>query len=301
MNYSSKLAVITMILLIGFASNSASAQAKNAATPSTEKAALPSQATVEGFLKQMFGWNQELTWKIADIKPAEAQGFSEVTAIFNTPQGQQVFRIFVTPDQKFAFTGDMVPFGADPFATARADLKAANGPSHGPADPAVTIVEFGDLECPACKAAQPNVTKLMEEEPKARLIFQNFPLETIHKWAMLGATYVDCVGRENNDALWKFVSIVYEHQGEITAENADAKLKEYAKAAGVNPDTVSACAAKPETEKRVRESMALGEKLGVTSTPTFFINGRKVVGFGNNTPYDVVKAIVDFNVNSAGK
>ena len=301
MNYSSKLAVIAMILLIGFASNSASAQAKNAATPSTEKAALPSQATVEGFLKQMFGWNQELTWKIADIKPAEAQGFSEVTAIFNTPQGQQVFRIFVTPDQKFAFTGDMVPFGADPFATARADLKAANGPSHGPADPAVTIVEFGDLECPACKAAQPNVTKLMEEEPKARLIFQNFPLETIHKWAMLGATYVDCVGRENNDALWKFVSIVYEHQGEITAENADAKLKEYAKAAGVNPDTVSACAAKPETEKRVRESMALGEKLGVTSTPTFFINGRKVVGFGNNTPYDVVKAIVDFNVNSAGK
>ena len=301
MNYSSKLAVITTILLIGFASNSASAQAKNAATPSTEKAAQPSQATVEGFLKQMFGWNQELTWKIADIKPAEAQGFSEVTAIFNTPQGQQVFRIFVTPDQKFAFTGDMVPFGADPFATARADLKAANGPSHGPADPAVTIVEFGDLECPACKAAQPNVTKLMEEEPKARLIFQNFPLETIHKWAMLGATYVDCVGRENNDALWKFVSIVYEHQGEITAENADAKLKEYAKAAGVNPDTVSACAAKAETEKRVRESMALGEKLGVTSTPTFFINGRKVVGFGNNTPYDVVKAIVDFNVNSAGK
>lgn len=301
MNYSSKLAVITMILLIGFASNSASAQAKNAATPSTEKAALPSQATVEGFLKQMFGWNQELTWKIADIKPAEAQGFSEVTAIFNTPQGQQVFRIFVTPDQKFAFTGDMVPFGADPFATARADLKAANGPSHGPADPAVTIVEFGDLECPACKAAQPNVTKLMEEEPKARLIFQNFPLETIHKWAMLGATYVDCVGRENNDALWKFISTVYEHQGEITAENVDAKLKEYAKAVGVNPDTVSACAAKPETEKRVRESMALGEKLGVTSTPTFFINGRKVVGFGNNTPYDVVKAIVDFNVNSAGK
>ena len=301
MNYSSKLAVITMVLLIGFASNSASAQAKNAATPSTEKAALPSQATVEGFLKQMFGWNQELTWKIADIKPAEAQGFSEVTALFNTPQGQQVFRIYVTPDQKFALTGDMVPFGADPFATARADLKAANGPSHGNADPVVTIVEFGDLECPACKAAQPNVGKLMEEEPKARLIFQNFPLETIHKWAMLGATYVDCVGRENNDALWKFISIVYEHQGEITAENADAKLKEYAKAAGVNPDTVSACAAKPETEKRVRESMALGERLGVTSTPTFFINGRKVVGFGNNTPYDVVKAIVDFNVNSAGK
>ena len=304
MRYSFELIAISLVtvLSIGFGSSAALAQVRTPATPSAAKAAaLPSEATVEGFLKQMFGWNQELTWKIAEIKPAEAQGFSEVTAMFNTPQGQQVFRIYVTPDQKFALTGDMVPFGENPFAAARADLKAANGPSHGPADAAVTIVEFGDLECPACKTAQPNVTKLMEEEPKARLVFQNFPLETIHKWAMLGAKYVDCVGRENNDALWKFISTVYEHQGEITPESAEAKLKEYAKEAGANPDTVANCAAKPETEKNVRESIALGEKLGVNSTPTFFINGRKVVGFGNNTPYDVVKAIVEFNVNSAGK
>jgi len=302
MRYSCKQPVLTAVIaFVALYPNLAFAQAKPAATPPTAKAALPSEATVEGFLKQMFGWNQELTWKIAEIKPAEAEGFSEVTAIFNTTQGQQIFRIYVTPDQKFALTGDLVPFGADPFAAARADLKAANGPSHGPADAAVTIVEFGDLECPACKAAQPNVTKLLEDEPKARLIFQNFPLETIHKWAMLGAKYLDCVGRENNDALWKFISTVYEHQGEITPENAEAKLKEYAKEAGANPDTVAACAATPETQKRVRESMALGEKLGITSTPTFFINGRKVIGFGNNTPYDVVKAFVEFYANRAAK
>ena len=262
---------------------------------------LPSEATVQGFLKQMFGWNQELTWKIADIKPAEDRGFTEVTAIFNTPQGQQVFRIYVTPDQKFAVTGDMVPFGVEPFSAARADLKAANGPSHGPADAPVTIVEFGDLECPACKAAQPNVTKLMEEEPKARLIFQNFPLETIHKWAMLGAKYVECVDSVDHDAVWKFVSTVYEHQAEVTPENADTMLKGYAKEVGANPDSVSACTTKPETEKKIRESIALGDKLGVTSTPTFFINGRKVIGFGNNTPYEVVKAIVEFNLSSPSK
>ena len=137
------------------------ASAGSAATASTATA-LPSEATVDAFLKQMFGWNQDLTWKIASIKPAEAQGFTEVTAIFNTPQGQQVFRVFVTPDQKFALTGDMVPFGAEPFAAARAILKSASGPTHGTADAAVTIVEFGDLECPACKAAQPQLAKLMQ-------------------------------------------------------------------------------------------------------------------------------------------
>ena len=260
---------------------------------------LPTEATINSFLKQMFGWNQDLTWKIAEIKPAEAQGFAEVTAVFNTPQGQQVFRLYVTPDQKFALTGDIVPFGSDPFAPARADLTAANGPSHGPSDASVTIVEFGDLECPACKAAQPNLAKLMDEEPKMKLVFQNFPLESLHKWAFLGAKYVDCVSQQGSDVAFKFIATVYEHQGEITADTADAMLKGFAKEAGANPDTVVACIAKPETEARVRKSMALGEKLGVNSTPTFFINGRKVIGFGNSTPYEVVKAIVEFNQGAA--
>lgn len=290
------LASVGLLILPGFAQTTKATPAN--AVPNS---ALPSEATVNSFLKQMFGWNQDLTWKVAEIKPAEAQGFAEVTAVFNTPQGQQIFRVYVTPDQKFALTGDIVPFGADPFAAATADLKAANGPVHGSADAAVTIVEFGDLECPACKAAQPNLNKLMQEEPKAKLVFQNFPLETIHKWALLGAKYVDCVGRENNDAVWKFISTVYDHQGEITPETAEVALKGYAKDAGADPATVSACVAKPETEKRVRESMALGLKLGVSSTPTFFINGRKVVGFGNNTPYEVVKAMVDFGLNTPAK
>ncbi len=294
------LAGFSLSMLCGFAQTE-KATSSGAAVATSSATNLPSDATVDAFLQHMFGWNQNLTWKVAEIKPAEAPGLSEITAVFNTPQGQQIFRIFVTADQKFALTGDLVPFGADPFAASKSGLKEANGPVHGPADAAVTIVEFGDLECPACKAAQPNITKLMQEEPKARLIFQNYPLESIHKWSMLGAKFVNCIGRENNDAVWKFISTVYEHQGEINAENAETMLKGYAKDAGADPAAVSACVAKPETEKRVRESLALGTKVGVTSTPTFFINGRKVVGFGNNTPYEVVKAMVDYNVNGAAK
>jgi protein-disulfide isomerase len=307
MNYRRNVAISKCVICAVFCSFAPFTLAQTTATSPSSTAttasniALPSESTVDAFLKQMFGWNQELTWKVADIKTAEAAGFAEVTAVFNTPQGQQIFRLYVTPDQKFALTGDLVPFGADPFAAARAELKAANGPVHGAADATVTIVEFGDLECPACKAAQPNITKLLQEEPKARLIFQNFPLEAVHKWALLGSKYVDCLEREHNDAVWKFISTVYEHQGEITPETAETVLKGYVKDAGADPTAISACAAKPETEKRVRESLALGAKLGVTSTPTFFINGRKVVGFGNNTPYEVVKSMVDFNLNNSAK
>jgi protein-disulfide isomerase len=272
-----------------------------AGASTNSQASLPSEATVNAFLKHMFGWNQDLTWKVVEVKPAEAAGLSEATVIFNTPQGQQATRLYVTADQKYAFTGELVPFGSDPFAEAREQLKNAKGPSEGPKDAVITIVEFGDLQCPACKAAQPNITKLMQEEPKARLVFQNFPLEGIHKWALPGAKYVECLGRANNDAVWKFIAAVYDHQAEVNEQNVDQMLKGYVKEAGGDPDAIAACAAKPETAKRVEDSVALGEKLNLTSTPTFFINGRRVLGFSSNIPYDVVKSMADFEIANAGK
>jgi protein-disulfide isomerase len=78
-------------------------------------------------------------------------------------------------------------------------------------------------------------------------------------------------------------------------------LNVYVKEAGGDPTAVAACVAKPETEKHVRQSMALGEKLGINSTPTFFIDGRKLNGFGSNVPYDVVKQMTDYYVSTAGK
>ncbi len=193
-------------------------------TTNTNSGSLPSEATVNAFLKKMFGWNQQLSWKVAEIKPSDAPGISQATVVFSAPQGQQVTRLYITPDQKYAFTGELVPFGADPFATTREELKAANGPVHGPKDAAVTIVEFGDLQCPACKAAQPNITKLLQEEPKAKLVFQNYPLEALHKWAMTGAKYLDCLARENNDATWKFIATVYDHQSEVNEQNVEPML-----------------------------------------------------------------------------
>jgi len=297
---------LTLTLVLGSLASvaqTATAAPAKAASSSTvaTMTAVPSEAVFNQFLKKMFGWDSDLTWKVIQIKPSEAEGISEAIVAFSTPKGQQAQKIYVTADQKHAFTGDLIPFGADPFAPARQELKNANGPSHGAKDAPLTIVEFGDLECPACKAAQPNINKLMEEEPKARLIFQNFPLETIHKWAMSGAKYVDCLGRQNNDAVWKFIGLVYDHQVEINEQNVDQMLKGYVKEAGGDPDAVAACAAKPETENRIRASMALGEKLGVNSTPTFFINGRRLAGFGNSVPYDVVKQMTDYYVSEAAK
>ena len=255
---------------------------------------LPTEATVMGFLKRMFGYDPNLAFRVAEIKESETPGIAETTAVVNTPQGQQVVKFYIAPDQKHAIMGDMIPFGLDPFEADRATLeKSAFGPTKGPKDAAVTIVEFGDLQCPACGKAQPTIEKLMSEVPNTKLVFQNFPLEQLHPWALPAAKIVDCLGRANNEQALTFITAVYSHQGEITEANATEKLNGYVKMAGAEPTATSACAAKPDTAARVMKSEALGKELNVTGTPTLFINGRKMGNVGG-TPYDVLKAIVEF-------
>ncbi len=259
---------------------------------------LPSEAVVDSFLHQQFGYQADITWKIASIKPSPIEGLAEVNVVLANGQGQQVSRFYVGPDGQHAIVGDIIPFGAKPFEPAQKALeKGVTGPSKGPKDAPVMIVEFGDLQCPACKAAQPTIEALVAAEPTARFVFQNFPLE-IHNWAAKGAAYSDCVGRASTDAFWKFISKTYETQSDITAENADEKLTALADGAGVKGSDIAACAAKPETKARVNASIALGKSVDVGGTPTLYINGRKI-GSLDPRMSDVYKSLVAFAAKEA--
>jgi len=288
-----------IILLAG----SLAAAQNTPAAPSTAKPAaklgthatpdLPSEATVDSFLHQQFGYQADLTWKISSIRPSIVEGLAEVSVVVASPQGQQLSKFYVAPDGEHALVGEIIPFGAHPFDPAKKRLeKGITGPERGPKDAPVTIVEFGDLQCPACKAAQPTIEALVAAEPTARFVFQNFPLE-MHNWAAKGAAYSDCVGRASTDAFWKFVSKTYETQSDITAENADEKLTAIADGAGVKGSDIAACAAKPETKAHVDASIALGKSVDVTGTPTLFINGRKVGSFDARMT-DIYKTLVEF-------
>jgi protein-disulfide isomerase len=289
----------TAVLSLGQATTAKSTT--SAPKPGTHATAdLPSDAVVDSFLQQQFGYQTDITWKILSIKPSLIEGLSEVNVVLANGQGQQLSKFYVGPDGQHAVVGEIIPFGARPFDPAKKALdKGVTGPSKGPKDAPVMIVEFGDLQCPACKAAQPTIEKLVADEPNARFVFQNFPLE-MHNWAAKGAAYADCVGRASTDAFWKFVSKTYETQSDITAENADEKLSALADAAGVKGSDIAACAATPATKARVDASIALGKSVDVTGTPTLFINGRKVGSFDTRMS-DVYKNLVDFATKESAK
>jgi protein-disulfide isomerase len=267
---------------------------KRAAPPEpTFSARLPTEETVNAFMQQMFGHDPSVSWKVLEIKPAEAEGLVEITVALSNPQGKQNQRLYVTPDGRHAVVGDIIPFGAHPFDDAREKLqKGITGPALGPANAPVIMVEFSDLQCPYCKQAQPTIDKLLSEEKNARLVFQSFPLPS-HTWAAKGADYADCVGKTSSESFWKFIHGVYDGQADITPENADEKLTAMADQAGVKGSEIAKCSASAEATGRVQHSIALGGSVDVTSTPTLFINGRKINNV-NGVPFEVLKSLVEF-------
>ena len=286
--------IFILLLTCGLAAGQSTANAKPADKSAAMPAAiLPTEATVDSFMQQTFGYEANVSWKVSSIKPAPVPGLAQVDIILASPQGQQVSRFYVTADGEHAVVGDIIPFGAKPFDPVRKTLeKGITGPSRGPKNASVTIVEFGDLQCPACKAAQPTIEALVAAEPNARFVFQNFPLE-MHNWAAKGAAYADCVGVASNEAFWKFIAKTYETQADITAENADEKLTALADAAGVKGADIAGCATTPVTKAHVDASLALGKSVNVTGTPTLFINGR-TIGNVSQVPADALKGLVEF-------
>ncbi len=268
----------------------------------------PSDAAINAFLKQMIGSNPGITWTIAGVKPNAVANLTEVAVAVTTAQGRGGVAFLVTPDQKYAIRGDMAPFAVDPFAADRAKLqKGINGPARGPANAPLMIVEFADLQGPACKAANPEIQRLVADEPNARFVFQQYPLTQIHKWAFKAAEFGDCVYRENPAAFWKFVDQVYGAQEKITEATAGnetevekkaiPKLTELAGAAGVDGKKAAACASQSATAEHVNRSVALGKELGITGTPTLFVGGRRIGNLGQ-MPYDQLKKLADYMAKS---
>jgi protein-disulfide isomerase len=273
--------------------------ASSAASSSARSANLPSEETVNSFMREMMGFDPNVTWKVDSIQPAENTGLTEVTVLVSNGQGSAVNKFYVTADGKHAITGEIIPFGEHPFdATSETLAKGANGVSRGPANAPVTIVEFSDLQCPHCKTAQPVLEKLLSEDTNVRVVYQNFPLP-MHDWARLAAGYADCIGRKSKSEsqseghFWKFIGSVYDAQNDITASNAQEKLTGLADQAGEKGTDIAACAAATETLGRVQRSISLGTAVGVNSTPTVFINGRKITSLAS-IPYESLKQLVDF-------
>ena len=239
------------------------------------------KATLENYVRHVDLFRGDVTFKIDDPKPSKyLPGFSEVLVrlLFNGAEKDELY--YVSSDGQTIVKGDVYDLNKRPFQANLDKLTLADQPSFGPADAPVTIVEFGDFECPDCKMEAPVLRHDMAEAlgGKVRVVFKNFPLESAHPWARAAAIAGRCVYQQNQPAFWKFYDWIYDNQEQISADDLNAKVLAWATGNGVDAVKLGRCIDTKASEPEVDRSIAEGRALGVAGTPTLFINGRKIGG-----------------------
>ena len=143
----------------------------------------------------------------------------------------------------------------------------------GPDEAPVTLVEYGDYECPYCGMAYPIVKEIQRKfGDQLRFVFRNFPLKEAHPHALHAAEAAESAGAQGK--FWEMHDAIFEHQHALE----DKHLVAYAEAIGIDPDRVADDLSNGTYVKRVREDFRSGVRSGVNGTPTFFIEGVRYDG-----------------------
>jgi protein-disulfide isomerase len=273
-----------MILVAAFAALPCMAQSPptSESAPAASSVSTPERAqmlkSAETFIRNLFAWGSDYKIKLGPLAQSPSPDFYllplEVTRNGQKDNGA----VYISKDGKTLIQGEMFDTAIDPYAGNRAKIHTEGSPSKGPANAAVTVVEFADFECPHCRELYQVLGTIEQRYPQVRVVYKDFPLVQVHEWAETAAIGARCAYMQSPGAFWKVHDAIFDNQDLISAENVWEKLNEFAAKAGLTVDTFKACMASPEAKQAVDANAVEGVALGVNSTPTVYVNGRPSVG-----------------------
>ncbi len=209
--------------------------------------------------------------------------------LFQSTGSSRTFHLelFISPDFRF-LSRDLMDSLVDPVEEQRkkdeelfAGLTHGEFPALGPKDAPVTLTVFSDFQCPYCA----QLAKGLESEimpaagGKARIVFRHFPL-AMHPWARPAAEAAACTWQEGEEYFWRVHGFVFQHQRELTPGNVQRRIgEEAAGVSGFDPKKFGSCLDDRKMAAAVERDIAFGREIGVTGTPTLFINAQRVVGY----------------------
>jgi len=262
----------------------ACAQQPKAATGNSE-AGTPTQAqkNIEAYLRNLYAFGPDVKVIVGPLRDSAVEGILETNIDVTIGENKENAKFYVSKDGRFLFRGELSDMMKDPLAENLAQIRITDAPALGDPKAPVTIVEYSDFECPICRSLHDTLRNILPNYPgKVRVIFKDFPLDQIHPWARTAAVAGRCAYQQKPEAFWKLYDLIYDNQEIISAANAWGKMVDYGSQSGLDADAFKSCMASPEAGATVNASHANGEKLEVTSTPTVFVNGRRMVGADAN-------------------
>lgn len=168
----------------------------------------------------------------------------------------------------------------------------SSDPARGPEKAPVTIVEFSDFQCPFCKRYVDETLPLILATygDRVRYVFRDFPVAELHPQAQKAAEAAQCAAEQGK--FWEYHDRLFQNQGALDLPALEAS----AKALGLNEAAFASCLEGGKYAQAVQKDFADGRSYGVTGSPTFFINGRKLVGA---QPYPTFQKLIDDSLATA--
>ena len=266
-----------------------------AQTPAEPARSALDPATFEAYVRHLFVWGNQIKVTVGEPQPSALPGFKEYLVTASQGPAAQKERFLVSEDGRHILRGSVFDVNKNPFAPELAKLKTDFQPSMGTPGASVVIVVFSDFQCGFCKEeAKMLRTNLLSAYPKdVRLYFKDFPLAQIHPWARAAAIAGRCVFAQDPAAFWDYHDWVFEHQQEITPENLKDKVLGFAGAKQIDTLQLQRCIDNQSTAPEVDKSLAEGRELNVNSTPTMFVNGRRLVG---QISWPQLRQVIDYEI-----
>jgi protein-disulfide isomerase len=225
------------------------------------------------------------------VPERDAAGLKGVAVAVETGFGPMRVPGYVTPDGSRFFNGMLWDFQGDPREERKRRIDLSAQRFEGKPDGAITIVEYADMECGYCRFRGTQMDALLEANPglSYKRHYKFFPLWFSHVWSMKAASAADCIFRFAKGQMFAFKKQVYAQQPIITVASIDELAITFAEAAGIPRADFLACYLRDESLADVRKDLDEGQRLGVKSTPTYYIDGTEITWIEDKVMEDFLR------------
>jgi protein-disulfide isomerase len=228
-------------------------------------------------LNASMGIKVEVEWDVGPRRPGALIPFY---LMVDSGYGTYQRRAAVTADGKYLVMASEMPLNEDPVAYRRrllADIDLVVWDTAAGDKSKLEIVEFSDLECPACKGKWPIINMVVKKYAgKVRHGMVSYPLTQIHPWAFRAASASWCVALQNPHALIPYKETFYALQREMEVSLVTETSVDFLAGHGLDESDFRECYLRPPSIDAVHRQLTLGNSMGVSATPTYFVNGWKI-------------------------
>ena len=247
---------------------------------------------VRRYSKKVVDLPDDVTLRLVDLTPTDAPGLLQADLEIANGVGSRRVPLVISRNGRHLVQGRLADLTVDPYAAAMSQIALADRPTRGDEDAPVTLVAYVDFQCPFCARAYRTLldSGLPSYGERVRLVVKHFPLAAVHPWAETAAIGAACVHELEPEAFWPLADRLFREQPLLDVDGVGDLLTAMAREAGVDGDLFARCVDGEAGSALVEADEEEGRRLGVRSTPTVFVNGRKLEGA---RPVEEFKAAID--------